>query len=137
MDGVSNRRLRYVKFCEARKRYGERSQVLIVTTALDIECKDAIQNNESALEYRKSGIQQSEESCQYGSLFLFMARNSVEAILYLMFIASNLFQLFKTKRLKNHVPVQIELIRLLHRGLYQTDRKNNLISEHSLKKITT
>ena len=39
-------------------------------------------------------------------------------------LASNLFQLFTTRRLKNHVPIQMELIRLLHRGLYQADRKS-------------
>lgn len=44
--------------------------------------------------------------------------NAVEAVLYLMFIASNLFQLFKVRRLKNHVPVQKELVRLLLKGLY-------------------
>ncbi|MCD6323107.1 MAG: spermidine/putrescine ABC transporter substrate-binding protein, partial [Clostridiales bacterium] len=43
--------------------------------------------------------------------------NAVEAILYLIFIASNLFQLFKQRRIKNTVTIQKELIRLLLKGL--------------------
>jgi hypothetical protein len=53
--------------------------------------------------------------------------NSVEAVLYFMFIASNLFQLFKVWRLKNHVTVQRELVRLLLKGLYLSDKSNDLI----------
>ena len=48
--------------------------------------------------------------------------NAVEAILYLMFIASNLLNLFKERRLKNHISDQTELVRLLNRGLYQLGR---------------
>jgi len=44
-----------------------------------------------------------------------------------MFIANNLFQLFKLRRLKNHVSNQIELARLLLKGLYLVDRKDILI----------
>lgn len=39
--------------------------------------------------------------------------NSVEAILYLIFISSNVFQLFKLRRIKNYVEIQKELVRLL------------------------
>jgi len=53
--------------------------------------------------------------------------NAVEAILYLMFIASNLLHLFKERRLKNHVSDQTELVRLLHRGLYQAENYHDLI----------
>ena len=53
--------------------------------------------------------------------------NSVEAILYLIFISSNLFQLFKVRRIKNHVKIQKELIRLLLKGLYLLKYDKNLI----------
>ncbi len=53
--------------------------------------------------------------------------NAVGAVLYLMFIASNLFQLFKQRRLKNHISNQIELARLLLKGLYLAERKDILI----------
>ena len=53
--------------------------------------------------------------------------NATEAVLYLMFIASNLFQLFKVRRLKNHIPIQKELVRLLFKGLYLSHICNNYI----------
>ena len=53
--------------------------------------------------------------------------NAVEAILYLIFIASNLFQLFKQRRIKNTVTIQKELVRLLLKGLYLLKYDRNLI----------
>ena len=53
--------------------------------------------------------------------------NAVEAILYLLFIAAKLFQLFKARRIKNHVPIQRELIRLLLKGLYMLRYDAHLI----------
>jgi hypothetical protein len=44
--------------------------------------------------------------------------SAVEAILYCIFIASNLFQLFKQKRIKNHIRSHRELVRQLFKGLY-------------------
>lgn len=32
--------------------------------------------------------------------------NVAEAVIYLMFIASNLLQLFKVRRLRNHIPIR-------------------------------
>ena len=53
--------------------------------------------------------------------------NAVEAVLYLMFIASNLLNLFKERRLKNHITDQTELVRLLLKGLYLIDRKSAMV----------
>lgn len=115
MDGV-DAPLRYVKFAK-RKSNGERSQVLIVTSAQTIyKIMKARWNIENQVFNNLKNNANMNHCFVHGG-------NAVEAILYLMFIASNLFQLFKTRRLKNHVPIQIELIRLLHRGLYQIDRK--------------
>lgn len=122
MDGAKAP-LRYVKF-EKLKSNGDRSQVLIVTTALDMNLKTV---------YRIMKARWNIENCVFNNLknhanlnhSFVHGGNATEAILYLMFIASNLFKLFKTRRLKNHVPIQIELIRLLHKGLYQIDSKVN------------
>jgi len=57
--------------------------------------------------------------------------NSVEAILYFIFIVSNLFQLFKQRRIKNHIKTQKELVRLLLKGLYLLKYDNNLIFNSS------
>jgi len=53
--------------------------------------------------------------------------NSVEAILYFIFISSNLFQLFRLRRIKNHISIQKELVRLLLKGLYLLKHDNELI----------
>ncbi len=45
-----------------------------------------------------------------------------------LIIASNLFQLFKLRRIKNHVKIQRELVRLLLKGLY-------LLKKHLCKKL--
>ena len=44
--------------------------------------------------------------------------NSVEAILYLIFISSNLKRLFLVRRLKKNHKTQREMVRLFLRGLY-------------------
>ena len=53
--------------------------------------------------------------------------NVIEAILYLLFIASNIFQLFKQKRLRNHIKIQKELVRLLRKELYTIKRREEII----------
>ena len=45
---------------------------------------------------------------------------AVEAVLYLIFIASNLMQLFLFRRLRKHFSTQREIARLLLKGLYIT-----------------
>ncbi len=120
MDGVEAP-LRYVKFAK-RKSNGERSQVLIVTTAIEMSIKTIYRIMKARWNIENRVFNNLKNHASLSHCFVH-GGNAVEAILYLMFIASNLFQLFKTRRLKNHVPIQIELIRLLHRGLYQTDRK--------------
>ena len=53
--------------------------------------------------------------------------NAVEAVLCLIFIASNLMQLFYHRRIKKNVATQSELVRLLLKGLYLLNRKSELI----------
>jgi len=120
MDGVQSP-LRYVKFAK-RKSNGERSQVLIVTTAIDMSIKTIYRIMKARWNIENQVFNNLKNHANMDHCFVH-GGNSVEAILYLMFIASNLFQLFKTRRLKNHISIQIELIRLLHKGLYQLDRK--------------
>ena len=45
----------------------------------------------------------------------------------IIFISSNLFQLFKERRIKNQVPIQKELARLLLKGLYLLKYDSDLI----------
>lgn len=52
---------------------------------------------------------------------------AVEAVLYLIFIASNVMQLFLLRRLKNHFATQREMVRLLLKGLYLLEFKADLV----------
>jgi len=121
MEGVEAP-LRYVKFAKIKSN-GDRSQVLIVTTAMDMNLKTVYRIMKARWNIENRVFNNLKSHANLNHSFVH-GGNAVEAILYLIFIASNLFQLFKTRRLKNHVPIQIELIRLLHRGLYQLDRKS-------------
>ena len=123
IDGVETP-LRYAKFTK-KKSNGERSQVLIVTTAMNMSLKTVYRIMKARWNIENRVFNNLKNHANLNHSFVH-GGNAVEAILYLMFIASNLFQLFKTRRLKNHVPIQIELVRLLHRGLYQADKKSIL-----------
>jgi hypothetical protein len=53
--------------------------------------------------------------------------NGIEAVLCLMFIASNFVQLFYHRRIKKSVKTQVELVRQLIKGLYLLKWKPELI----------
>jgi hypothetical protein len=52
---------------------------------------------------------------------------AVEAIIYLIFIANNIMQLFLTRRLKGRYKTQREMVRLLLKGLYLLKYNNELV----------
>ena len=52
-------------------------------------------------------------------------------MLYLIFIASNIMQLFLVRRLKNNYTTQREIVRLLLKGLYLLKYKAELIFSSS------
>jgi hypothetical protein len=55
----------------------------------------------------------------------------VEAVLYLIFIASNIMQLFLVRRLRNRFTTQREMVRLLLKGLYRVKRESELVFSSS------
>jgi len=124
MDGV-DQPLRYVKFAK-RNKNGDRSQVLIVTTAVDISVKILYTIMKARWNIENRVFNNLKNNANLNHCFVH-GGNAVEAVLYLMFIASNLFQLFKVRRLKNHIPIQKELVRLLLKGLYFSQRCDDYI----------
>ena len=124
MDGVE-RRLRYIKF---RKKYrnGDRSQVLIVTTSMILSVKTIYRIMKARWNLENRVFNNLKNNAHLNHCFVH-GGNAVEAVLYLMFIASNLLNLFKERRLKNHVSNQTELVRLLLKGLYFVDDKSTMI----------
>ena len=119
MPGVEQP-LRYVKFAK-RNKNGDRSQVLIVTTSKEMRVKTLYKIMKARWNIENRVFNNLKNNANLNHCFVH-GGNAAEAVLYLMFIASNLFQLFKVRRLKNHVPIQKELVRLLLKGLYFSQR---------------
>ena len=124
MPGVEQP-LRYIKFAK-KHRNGDRSQVLIVTTAMDMPVKTLYKIMKARWNIENRVFNNLKNNANLNHCFVH-GGNAAEAVLYLMFIASNLFQLFKVRRLKNHVPVQKELVRLLLKGFYFSEKYESLI----------
>ncbi len=124
MDGVE-RPLRYIKIAKKNEN-GSRTQVLLMTTSMTISIKTIYKIMKARWDIENSIFNNLKNNANLNHCFVH-GGNAVEAILYLIFIANNLFQLFKLRRLKNHVSNQIELVRLLLKGLYLVDRKDILI----------
>ena len=110
MDGVE-KQLRYIKF-KKKSRNGERSQVLIVTTSMTLGVKTLYKIMKARWNLENRVFNNLKNNANLNHCFVH-GGIAVEAVLYLMFIASNLLNLFKERRLKNHIPNQTELVRLL------------------------
>ncbi|NRT73828.1 hypothetical protein [Clostridium beijerinckii] len=52
---------------------------------------------------------------------------AVEAVIYLIFIALNIMQLFLLRRLRNYFSTQQEIVRLLLKGLYLMKGKSEFV----------
>jgi len=124
MDGVEQQ-LRYIKF-KKKSRNGDRSQVLIVTTSMTLGVKTLYKIMKARWNLENRVFNNLKTNANLDHCFVH-GGNAVEAVLYLMFIASNLLHLFKERRLKNHVNDQTELVRLLLKGLYQAGNNHDLI----------
>jgi len=109
--------LRYVKFAKKHKN-GDHSQMLVVTTAKYMGIKTV---------YRIIKARWNIEINANLNHCFVHGGNAAEAVLYIILIASNLFQLFKVRRLRDRIPIQKELIRLLLKGLYLIQYKDELI----------
>ncbi len=122
MSGVAEP-LWFVKFA-IKYPNKKRSQIMIVTDCMGMSLETIFKMIKARWDI---------ENCIFNNLKTYAGLehcyvhggNSVEAVLSLIFIANNLFQLFKVRRIKNHIPIQKELVRLLLKGLYllKYDRK--------------
>ena len=124
MSGVEQP-LRFVKFtlkCPNKKR----SQIMIVTASMDISLETLFKMIKARWNIENCIFNNLKTEAALGHCFVH-GGNAVEAILYLLFTAANLFQLFKDRRIKNHVPIQRELVRLLLKGLYMLKHDARLI----------
>lgn len=108
--------LKFVKF--TMKRSNDRySQIMIVTTLMETSLNTLFKMIRGRWDIENSVFNNFKTECGLEHCYIHNG-NAIEAILYLIFIAPNIMQLFLTKRLRNLYGTQKEIVRLLLKGLY-------------------
>jgi len=128
MDNVE-RPLRFVKFA---MKYSDkkRSQIMIVTTNMDMSLKTLFKIIRARWCIENSTFNNLKNECNLGRCYVH-GGNTVEAILYLLFIANNIIQLFLIRRLRQRYQTQREMVRLLLKGLYLLKYRADLVFDSS------
>ncbi len=121
--------LRFVKFAIKHKDK-LRTQIMIVTTCMDMAFKTLFRIIRARWDIENSIFNNLKRECGLEHCFVH-GGNAVEAVLYLIFIASNIMQLFLVRRLRNHFTTQREMVRLLLKGLYQLKYRAELVFSSS------
>ncbi|WP_170932560.1 transposase [Desulfosporosinus sp. FKB] len=109
MDNIKQA-LRFIKFAMIPKDK-KHSQIMIVTTCMDMSLKTLFRIIRARWDIENSIFKNLKSECGLEHCFVHGGK-AVEAVLYLIFIASNIIQLFLLRRLKKHVKTQRELVRL-------------------------
>jgi len=128
MDNVEQP-LRFVKFAIKHKNK-KRIQIMIVTTCMDMALKTLFKIIRARWDIENSIFNNLKSECGLEHCYVHGGK-AVEAVLYLIFIASNIMQLFLFRRLKNHFTTQREMVRLLLKGLYLLPYRAELVFSSS------
>jgi predicted transposase YbfD/YdcC len=124
MDNVE-KPLRYVKF-SMKYSNKKRSQIMIVTTLLELDLKTLFKIIRARWDIENTIFNNLKAECGLEHCFVH-GGNAVEAVISLIFIASNIMQLFYHRRIRNFISTQVELVRLLLKGLYFYRRKQEYL----------
>ncbi len=124
MDNV-DRPLRFIEFA---MKYPDkkRSQIMIVTTNMDMSLKTLFKIIKARWNIENCTFNNLKTECNLGRCYVH-GGNSVEAILYLIFIVNNLTQLFLIRRLRHKYRTQREMVRMLLKGLYLLKYRAELV----------
>ena len=117
--------LRFVKFAMKHKD-GKYSQIMIVTTCLNMSRKTLFKMIRAMWNIENCIFNNLKTECGLEHCYVH-GGNAVEAVIYLIFISSNIMQLFLQRRLKKHYETQKEIIRLMIKGLYMLDYLPELV----------
>ncbi len=120
--------IRYIKYSKKRKDGTgiKRTQMLIITTCMSMKLESLYRIIKARWDIENKTFNNLKNNANLSHCFIH-GGNAIEAVLYLLFIASNIFQLFKLRRIRNHITIQKELVRLLIKGLYTTKRRSEMI----------
>lgn len=124
MDKVLNP-LRFVKYA-MKYPNKKRSQIIIITTCMDMELETLFKIIRARWDIENSIFNNLKKESGLEHCFVHGGK-AVEAVLYLIFIASNIMQLFLFRRLRKHFSIQREIVRLLLKGLYLIEYKSELV----------
>ena len=117
--------LRFIKF--TMKHHDKtRSQIMIITTNMDMSLKTLFKIIRARWNIENCTFNNLKTECGLKHCYVH-GGNAVEAILYLIFIANNIMQLFLVRRLKGRYKTQREMVRLLLKGLYLLNYKTELV----------
>ena len=106
--------MRFVKFAMKHKD-GKHSQIMIVTTCLNMSMKTLFKMIRARWDIENCIFNNLKE--HYGLDHCYVhGGNSVEAVLYLIFITANILQLFLCRRLRRNYETQKEMVRLIVNG---------------------
>jgi hypothetical protein len=104
----------------------KRSQIMIVTTCMNMQLKTLFRIIRARWDIENSIFNNLKKECGLEHCFVHGGK-AVEAVLYLIFIASNIMQLFLFRRLRKQFSTQREIVRLLLKGLYLIKYKSELV----------
>ena len=128
MDNVEQP-LRFVKFAIIQSNK-QRTQIMMVTTCMGMALKTLFKIIRARWDIENSIFNNLKTECGLDHCFVH-GGNAVEAVLYLIFMVSNIMQLFLVRRLRNHFTTQREIVRLLLKGLYLLKYRAELVFSSS------
>ena len=117
--------LRFVKYT-MKYPNKKRSQIMIVTTCMNMTLKTLFKIIRARWDIENSIFNNLKKECGLEHCFVHGGK-VVEAVLYLIFIASNIMQLFLFRRLRKQFSTQREIVRLLLKGLYLMKCKSEFV----------
>jgi len=119
--------IRYIKYAKEKKVSAKtiRTQMLIITTCMDMKLEMLYRIIKARWDIENKTFNNLKNDANLSHCFVH-GGNAVEGVLCLLFIASNIFQLFKIRRLRNSTENQKELARLLVKGMYTLKRRKEI-----------
>jgi len=117
--------LRFVKYA-MKYPNKKRSQIMIATTCMNMQLKTLFRIIRACWDIENSIFNNLKKECGLEHCFVHGGK-VVEAVLYLIFIASNIMQLFLFRRLRKQFSTQREIVRLLLKGLYLMKCKSEFV----------
>ena len=104
----------------------KRSQSMIVTACMNMSLKTLFKMIKARWDIENCIFNNLKNECNLDHCYVHGGK-AVEAILYLIFIANNIIQLFLIRRLRKRYQIQREMVRLLLKGLSLLKYRRDLV----------